>query len=445
MSRPVELARDDPKLTTDLLRASGARREMQVCHTQPHLVPPMKLVVYDDLPSPTVHHPRHSLSSWVVEGRQLASKASARASMTLRRHSTASAMKIGAPTDFRRVQSFHPHVASTDSDYRPLELRIHQSGNQLPALPSFDSFQLDELHQRSTLAIPPPTLASSSVRDRRCQSTTSAVIRKPVGSGNRRSWGSQWGPVIQAPPPVRIASGLIPHFSIVNPVETVLPETPVRISTPMPLEDGDSKRSLDIEWPRHESHLPASTEEEEARPQTPRVSPRNADDLPDEPFLNEATHPRDSPSTASSRTMPSQISSLRRPTPPLAEKRKTIASVSSLSNRMTQWFFPSKAAASPTAVSLAGENGFAWERTRTLSGTTMASTVTTITGGATAWRPNTSMSGTFTNTSTPRTSLRGPSPTAEKELDVGFSYPTIHEERQQQQPSDPTTTTAGGI
>lgn len=420
---------------------------MPVCQAQPHLVPPMKLVVYDDLPSPGVHQEhRHSISSWVVEGRSLAS----RASMTLKRHSTATPLKIGGPTDFRRVQSFHPQMTSTPTStsitYHPLELKIHQTGNRLPELPRFDSFWLDEdPHHRRTLAVPPRALAPSGLQSRRCQSTTSAIIRKPVGSGNRRSWDAH-EPMIQQPPPVRIASTLIPHFSIVNPVETILrplsitSSVPTSVVSPTPSQTdlGETELAFSPEWPGQTSTTRAFEDGDLPQtPQTPRAI-KVQDDEDEEEEEEEEESPlappplsfKDSPSSASSRTMPSQISSLHRPSMDFNEKRMTIASLPSLSNRVTQWFFPGKAEA-PRSVSLMGEDGFSWERTRTLSGSTMASTVTTITGGAKARQPTMSISSTFTSGSTPRSSLRGPSPTVEKEFDLAYSQPTIYEDRPQ--------------
>ncbi|KAJ6134845.1 hypothetical protein N7512_000005 [Penicillium capsulatum] len=410
------------------------QREVPACQTQPHLVQPMKLVVYDDLPSPSVHNQhRNSLSSWVMEGRNLAS----RASMTLKRHSTAAPLKIGTPTDFRRVQSFHPQMSSTN--YQPLELKIHQSGSRLPDLPEFDTFQLDEdAPHRRTLAVPPRTLAPSGLRSRRCQSTVSAITRKPVGSGNRQSWNPR-EPVIQPPAPARTVSALIPHFSIVHTAEMMGRQPSIRSSVPSSISISTSSQSdladtepaMHTEWPSHAATTRALENEEPPQtPQTPRAMKMqdgyDADELSSSPPFNS----KDSPSSASSRTMPSQISSLHRPSVSLSEKRRTIASLPSLSNRVTQWFFPGKVIP-PQSVSLAGEDGFSWERTRTLSGSTMASTVTTtITGGANTRRPNMSISSTFTSASSPRTSLRGPSPTAEKEVDLAFSHPTIYESRQ---------------
>lgn len=288
--------------------------------------------------------------------------------------------------------------------------------------------------------MPPRALAPSGLQSRRCQSTTSAIIRKPVGSGNRRSWDFH-EPTIQQPPPVRVASALIPHFSIVNPVETTLPEPSIASSvassivssTPSQTDLGETELMLSPEWPGQASTSRAF--EEDGPPQTPRT-PRptmvqsdeeeGEEESPSAPPFNF----KDSPSSASWRTMPSQISSLHRPSLNFNEQRMTIASLPSLSNRVTQWFFPGKPEP-PRSVSLVGEDGFSWERTRTLSGSTMASTVTTITGGAHSRQPHMSISSTFTSASTPRSSLRGPSPTVEKEFDLAFSQPTIYEGRPQ--------------
>ncbi|KAJ5584382.1 uncharacterized protein N7459_004182 [Penicillium hispanicum] len=413
----------------DSSSSTGVQREMQVCHTQPHLVPPMKLVVYDDLPSPDISHKRDSIPSWIMEGKNLASRASDRASVSMswKRHTTAP-LKISGPSDFRRVQSLHPQVPAKDYSvvhYQPLELSIHRSGNRLSDLPSFETFQLEEDRHRQPLAVPPRTLSPTGIRTQRCQSTEGAfaVARKPVGSGERRSVGNLEN-VIERPPPVRIASALIPHFSIVNPVETLLPEDFEPVPVHVRSDSEESDITFASQWPGHAS-IP-----EPPRQTLPRTPPARKDqeegtdgEAIGEPSIN------DSPSTASSRTLPSQISSLRRPSYSPTDNRKTIASMP-LSNRVSQWFLPSKHSLSKS-VSLAGENGFDWERTRTLSGTTVGSTITTITGGAKARKPNASVSSTFTGFTTPRSSLRGPSPTMEKDLEAAGYHPTILKSKSQ--------------
>ncbi|CEO60352.1 hypothetical protein PMG11_04983 [Penicillium brasilianum] len=409
----------------------GVEREMQVCHSQPHLVPPMKLVVYDDLPSPGVRHQsRNSLSSWLGEGRHLASRASGRASIS-RKRPTAAPLKISAPSDFRRVQSFQLEPSPTK--FQPLQLNIYRSGHRLSDLPSFETFEVDQSSQRKTLAVPPRVLSPTGIRSRRCQSSEArfSVSRKPVGSANRRSLANLEGS-IEPPRPVPVASALIPHFCTVIPVEPPLPEEPMPTAAFIPTipavlviptiptharsGSADSNITRDTEL----SILVSNEGSGDDTAQTPTAS-RYGDETTDEPSF------KDSPSSASSRTMPSRISSLRRPS--TAENRKTIASVP-IPCRVTQWIFPSKPSG-PQQVSLAGENGFDWERTRTLSGTTVNSTITTITGGAMARRPNASISSTFTNGSTPRTSLLGPSSNAEKDLESDFGHPNTFESRRQ--------------
>lgn len=395
-------------------------REMQVCHTQPHLVPPMKLVVYDDLPSPSVNHHRQrsSLSSWMVEGRNLASRASTRASMSWKRQSS-TPLKIGAPTDFRRVESFHlESMPALPKQYQPLELSIHRSGHRLSDLPSFEEFQLDDNRQRQTIASPPRAITPPAIRARRCQSShpTVSISRKPVKEPLYQREH------LESPEPVRIASSLIPHFSLVNPVRTTISQQDIHI----PFFDGSlSEGNL--------SPLTTEPSNDTTRslPDSPPQTPHH-NQITDSPYTD-SNFTQDSPGTESSRTMPSRISSLRRPS--TAENRNTIASipVPALPNRMSQWLFPGNGASTPPKpVSLAGENGYSWERTRTLSGSTVGgSTITTITGGANTRKPNVSISSTFTGESTPRASISGPTPAIEKEYDMGFCHPTIFEDRPQ--------------
>lgn len=403
---------------------------MQICHNQPHLVPPMKLVVYDDLPSLGTHHQsRSSLSSWIAEGRHLASRASGRASTSWKRN-PAAPLKISAPSDFRRVQSFQ--LEPSPAQFQPLQLRFHRSGNRLSDLPSFDSFDVDGNIQRTTLASPPCALSPDAMRSRRRQASEArfSVSRKPVGSVNSRSLANLEEP-IELPPPVRIASSLIPHFCTFIPVEPPLPEeqrpVPTFLSTlpavsipPSHIRSRSEESKITMDT-RVSIHVSNQVSDDTAR--TPRVS-RHGDDV------TNVSSFKDSPSSASSRTMPSRISSLHRPF--TAESRKTIASVP-LPSRVTQWIFPGKPS-TPKQVSLTGENGFDWERTRTLSGTTVNSTITTITGGAMTRRPNASISSTFTNMTTPRTSLQGPSSAVEKDIEAGFVQPTIFEGRTQHYP-----------
>ncbi|KAJ5189168.1 hypothetical protein N7491_005492 [Penicillium cf. griseofulvum] len=410
---------------------NGVEREMQVCHTQPHLVPPMKLVVYDDFPSLSIHQHRNSLSSWFNDSRNLASRASNRASMTLKRTST-TPLKIGAPSDFRRVQSFHDHPSQSfhvppPPTYQPLDLRFHRSGNRLSDLPSFEGFQLNESTERKTLPVPPRALTTSTgVRDRYGQKA-SVLSRKPVGSQKRRSLGNLEHSLVKEP--VRTTSALVPHFSTITPIEIPLPEAQAASPVHSRSKSEGNQLTLNTPWPND-----ASTGQPWER--VPRTTPASKSfniESPDTSSSKYSTISKDSPSSASLRTMPSQISSLRRPSIPLPKDRDTIDSVrSSLSSRVNQWMFPTptKPSTPPKQASLPGDNEFNWERTRTLSGTTVASTTTTITGGARV-RNNSSISSVFSTAITPRTSFQVPSSSAEKIADSGVCYPTIFEDQQQ--------------
>lgn len=197
---------------------------MEICHSQPHLVPPMKLVFYGDLPSPGGHDPSRSslpsLPPWVQETRSLASRASQRASVLLTRKKTQSRPVIGAPTDFRRVEP----IARRRS-FRPLELSIYLPGNRLSDLPEFSRFDLATPGQPS-----PPARALMSPFDGsghlRRESGPFQLSRKPVGSApSRRSSLATVDLQLQLAQSQRqrrqsmdsnLISPLIPHFSMIS-------------------------------------------------------------------------------------------------------------------------------------------------------------------------------------------------------------------------------------
>ncbi|KAJ5759608.1 hypothetical protein N7520_006764 [Penicillium odoratum] len=414
----------------DLPVGNQVKREMQVCHTQPHLVPPMKLRVYDDLPNPRIYHTRssHSLSSWLGESRNLASRASTRASVTTSRKRHPSGLTISAPSDFRRVESFHQPVTTI---YQPLDLIIHRSGNRLSDLPSFDSFQLDDNCLLPTLAVPPQAFSQQSIRHQRCLSTASVftVSRKPVGSGDRRSLGNMDLTIeTKSPKPVHSASSLVPHFSIVTPVQVKPSEVPFQkpILGHSRAHSEESKLTLDTDILSDHSSDTQTPRAVQELPQTP-VTWRDPENSTDQYSPMDSSFLRDSPSASSSSTFPSRLSSLRRPSFTPSDYRKTIASVP-LPDRVSQWLSREKGPP-PNSISHDGENEFEWERTRTLSGTTVGSTITTITGGAKAQPSNFSVSSSFTGSSTPRASLHKPSINREKEIES--YHPTIYEGRPQ--------------
>src|SRR5271170_6456824 len=132
---------------------------MKICHNQPHLVPPMKLVFYDDMPATPQPPPPSQLSQLVAQGRSLASRASGRASLSVRkkpssRPSISGPLPIQSPDDlpFRRRYQ-----------YRPLELSIYLPDNRLSDLPDFDIADFDDLGE---IQLPAKALTRSRSEER---------------------------------------------------------------------------------------------------------------------------------------------------------------------------------------------------------------------------------------------------------------------------------------
>ncbi|OAX81094.1 hypothetical protein ACJ72_04568 [Emergomyces africanus] len=165
----------------------GVAREMKLCHDQPHLVPPMKLVFYDDLPDSGGSR-SSSISHWVSEGWTLASRATDRASFSTRRKATkrlSNSLSISDPVNFRRL---NPPVSRLEP-FRPLELSIYQPGNRLSDLPEFNVFDID-IAKIFELSHPqPPAKVFSRIDSHVVHGTplsSFTVPRKPVGSISHR-------------------------------------------------------------------------------------------------------------------------------------------------------------------------------------------------------------------------------------------------------------------
>jgi len=110
----------------------GVEREMRIMYQQPHLVPPMKLTVFDELPRTPVPPPPSQLSQWMSQGRNLASRAS---SLSIRRK-TSSRPVISSPQPLMRPAQDLP--LRRVQEWRPLELSIYMPHNRLSDLPEFD-------------------------------------------------------------------------------------------------------------------------------------------------------------------------------------------------------------------------------------------------------------------------------------------------------------------
>ncbi|KAJ5826306.1 hypothetical protein N7474_003444 [Penicillium riverlandense] len=394
----------------------------------------MMLRVYDDLPDPSVRQNRHSLSAWVVEGKNLASRAHNRASMHIRRKSNAQ-NRISAPYDFHYVGGFQPPpVPAVPSQFRPLELSIYHGGKRLSDLPSFEAFSLEDRPQRKTLAVPPRALASAEYRMRRTQSTAAAftIPRKPTPSAGDIEQ------LVEQPAPVRVTSALIPHFSVVTPV-VILPP-PVDLSSPV--SDDMSLHSDRVSPFSPYGYYPSPAEIEAATrlihdaiiSSTP-VSPKTPSPISD----LEGVKQIEAAETLEPSSQPQQVD--------VENHHRHTTPENFFSNPVTGWFQPhhhhdnKDPSTYDKQASVPGEKGFEFDRTRTSSGSTVGTSITAATVGPNRTRHNSSVSSTMTNTP----SLHGYSPSTEKDLEAGISlshristprnsYPTIYEDHQQQSP-----------
>ncbi|EAW14364.1 uncharacterized protein ACLA_074010 [Aspergillus clavatus NRRL 1] len=305
------------------MKSQGVEREMRVSHTQPHLITPMKLVVYDDLPSPGPPPRTSSLPSWIAEGRDIASRASNRASMSLKRQST-TPLRISAPTDFRRVdtsQSF----ASSPTEFQPLVLKIHTPGHRLSTLPTFDDFSPvgQQPLARPSRALFSPTDNPRLSRTRSHHPTSSVQLtRKPVGSGSRRSSLATLEQLLDKQSP-SVASPLLPHFSTRSSTGTGIN---ISVSVSDTFTPPQHKRHASI--PSYSRPPPpppvAEDERQQSVPKTPPKTPLQDRPLPSLPIPS-------SPSTDSSSSSSHQHSHSSPATTPETTPSRT--------GRVTQWLF----------------------------------------------------------------------------------------------------------
>lgn len=146
-------------------------RPMLICD-QPRTVPPLKMDIFDDRPST-----RSSFAppQWLADGRDLVSRASTRASFSVR-SCRSRRPTIGDPSDFRRVL-----ISDRRRDeFRPLELSIYLPGNKLSPLPFF-SEAFEGEHVR--LEYPANALVRARTDSLLYRPSTSFTIpRKPVAS-----------------------------------------------------------------------------------------------------------------------------------------------------------------------------------------------------------------------------------------------------------------------
>lgn len=430
------------------------KREMQICHTQPHLVPPMRLVVYDDLPNSPIQPRRASRlpSRMMMDGKNLVSRASSiRTSMSIRRKSGIHAppppapVRISAPSDFRRVQSssaigINPNDNNDTFQFQPLELSIYNSSrHQLSDLPSFENFGAEE--PDGHIGEAPPVLAclarafstaSLDVVSRSRRSNASFHLpRKPVGSGSRRTSSvatlEQWlerqpQPQSQSQAAATSANPLIPHFASTRPSSS-------SVTHPQPQPSHQPHRSTLLD---HTTAAPPEPITLQDRP-LPHTRSTEENETPPPPTTLTTTN--------TTTTAPPPLTSEDTPKPSPTRTR------SLRSGRVTQWLFPTPPSGntntntnipfslSPPTSPSAFKSHFR-HHSRTLSGSTLASQAQSqtspypVSGGKyhnhnhnpTTTTPSFS-SGTFTSTTTATSSTDNPNYTPPPLSPVPSSYP----------------------
>jgi hypothetical protein len=157
--------------------AAGIERPMEIMYQQPHLVPPMKMTIWDEMPpTPPPSMPARLIS----QGRNLASRASERASFSVRRRtplrpSISSPMPAVVPFD---------NVPVRRRSFRPLELSIYLPDNRLSELPDFDAVSFIESGE---LRLPPrAVIRTRSAEVLPCQPPAPLGHPKPASMFERR-------------------------------------------------------------------------------------------------------------------------------------------------------------------------------------------------------------------------------------------------------------------
>lgn len=188
---------------------------MTIMYQQPHLVPPMKLTVWDELPpTPPPSMPTH-ISSLVSQGRSLASRASGRASQSIRRK-TPSRIVISSPQPAVTASEDRPYQRRS---FRPLELSIYLPNNRLSDLPEFDALSFTDA---GAIQFPPRAL---------------------VRTRSEEIYPGRLAPEVMLPKPVSMFERRMSHMRT-DTISSV-------ISTSRPPSSHDALRSHPVSWCSH--------------------------------------------------------------------------------------------------------------------------------------------------------------------------------------------------
>ena len=368
------LALSDPNLSL-----SSVREPTELCYDQPRPVSPMTLVSPNDHPTAHPSLPRGvrreslSLSLHTLEDKvqalrmRKASRASSRMSTFSFKRNTSSRVTIGAPTDFRTLESFSQ--SQPREQLKPLELSIHRPESRLPDLPEFDTFQLEDNEQ---LPLRRPPRALSVVDD---ASRSSAypypnlyrLPRKPVGSAPRRS---SLASAPERPLETRMSldarSSLIPHFSIRISQAALFEHMPL----PLPHQAPSTLDSDSTDAHYHPTKVAQYGDSVSAKVLSDPISTPLTADLPAGPLYPPMTPPGRRSSFSTYRSYPRSESS-----PTTLSSPRTL-----FSSPFSQWQFGMMGSRDwSLATARDSIDQPQYDRARTLSGSTLSPSLTNAT------------------------------------------------------------------
>jgi hypothetical protein len=155
----------------------------------------MKLVLYENMPNSPLPPPSsaHRVSQWVSQGRDLASRASDRASLRVRRK--ISKQSIGAP--FVDFEDQEPIVRRMN--FRPLELSIYLPGSRLSDLPEFADVDFTDCGE---IQMPPKAFMrpQSEANVRSLSNSQPRPAISMIGERQLECWQQRQGSSAQRPP-----------------------------------------------------------------------------------------------------------------------------------------------------------------------------------------------------------------------------------------------------
>lgn len=235
---------------------------MKVSHNQPHLVPPMKLVFYDEMPkSPgLVPGSVDKVSHWISQSKDFASRTSDRASLTIKKK--LSKQSISNPVPIRAVD-----VSLRRQNFRPLELSIYLPDNRLSDLPEFGNVDFSDAGE---IQLPPKALIRSRSDDmvQSFSKPTGRPIASMVGERQLDYWQqTPSAPNIQRPPSAYEA--LHSHPVCWTPLPGLPPQNQaVKASNSMTREENnncvasETKDTMSLEFPpiREAAQHPAASD-----------------------------------------------------------------------------------------------------------------------------------------------------------------------------------------